>query len=400
MPVLDFFKGAGRGFTADLVGGPMDLATQGANLLIGAGGYLGHKSGLLKTDQLPNLLEPKNVPGTSDWFARGTPLEDNGSDAYTRGRFVPTILGLASGAAARRPTQAKGELNTLLFPTPLVQSRGLTPHGDAKLLRPDNVELAPVKEGVPYRPAVDHFMSGAAADLRFGDIFPALAKKIPEWGNIPYRSQPGVMAKGDKATFSAFPAPEVNLNPAYAGDLDNAIIHETNHLISRATGNPSYGSSPKYFQDPSLKATLSRTAQEMDLKSGAASPIYQNFLKPALADPYAGYRRDFDETVAHALGDWYQRNPGAELNQADLTKLFLAQGQGPKLSGTSTFIGLQDPLMPKILSRFYAPTNHVRQMNVAPQPNPGGLFRPITTQSGAPVGYSLDAQVPGFSIYP
>jgi hypothetical protein len=67
------------------------------NLGLAGGGYAGHKLGLLRTDQLPDLLE--GSVGTSDWWVKNTPLEDDKTVAYTSGRLaaniLPAILSLA-----------------------------------------------------------------------------------------------------------------------------------------------------------------------------------------------------------------------------------------------------------------------------------------------------------------
>lgn len=79
--------GLGRGFTADLVGGPVDLVETILNLGIAGVGFAGHKTGLLK-EPLPLL---KGSVGGSDWFAKGTPLEDDGSTAYSVGRVGAAV---------------------------------------------------------------------------------------------------------------------------------------------------------------------------------------------------------------------------------------------------------------------------------------------------------------------
>lgn len=106
-------KGLARGLTADLVGGPVDLATTLANLGVAAFGFGGHKLGLL--DQPPELIDPKTVPFSSDWLAKGTPLEDDGSAQYTAGRMGAAVLPAAWSAAGKVKPQPKGQVNAL-FP--------------------------------------------------------------------------------------------------------------------------------------------------------------------------------------------------------------------------------------------------------------------------------------------
>lgn len=92
MDITNYLRGLGRGLTADVVGGPVDLATQATNLGIAGGGYLAHKLGLVKTP--PDLIDPRNVPLSSDWFAKNTPLEGNGTE-YDLGRLTPAVVGVA-----------------------------------------------------------------------------------------------------------------------------------------------------------------------------------------------------------------------------------------------------------------------------------------------------------------
>ena len=103
MDAAQLLRGIGRGATADVVGGPMDMATTLANLLVAGGGYAGHKLGLLENP--PDLIDPKNVPLTSDWFAKGTPLAGEGRE-YDIGRVLPALAGAglsAMGGTKRVP---------------------------------------------------------------------------------------------------------------------------------------------------------------------------------------------------------------------------------------------------------------------------------------------------------
>ena len=105
----DTAKGLIRGLTADWLGGPVDLATVLANLGIAGGGFAAHKLGLVDTP--PDLLDPANVPFSSDWYVKNSPLQNPGTAAYAAGQFtgnlLPGIGSFAKGLAAPR----KGELN-------------------------------------------------------------------------------------------------------------------------------------------------------------------------------------------------------------------------------------------------------------------------------------------------
>jgi hypothetical protein len=100
-------RGAIRGLTADLLGAPVDLATDVTNLGIAGGGYVGHKLGLLQSP--PDILEKKNVPFSSDWYAKNTPLEEqegegSGYDvARIAANFLPAIL--RGGGVGKLPSR-------------------------------------------------------------------------------------------------------------------------------------------------------------------------------------------------------------------------------------------------------------------------------------------------------
>ena len=97
MDLANLLRGGVRGVTADVMGAPMDISTQLVNLLIAGGGYAAHKAGLV--DQPPELLDPRNVGGTSDWFAKGTPIDNQGDEnSYAVGRLVPALVGLSRAA--------------------------------------------------------------------------------------------------------------------------------------------------------------------------------------------------------------------------------------------------------------------------------------------------------------
>lgn len=107
---LDLVKGLARGLTADVAGAPVDLMSQIANLGLAAGGYVGHKTGLLK-EPFPLIQQPI---GGSDWFAKNTVLQDPGSAAYTAGRLTGNVAPLFPKIAAAIPQQKQGQLNTLI----------------------------------------------------------------------------------------------------------------------------------------------------------------------------------------------------------------------------------------------------------------------------------------------
>lgn len=125
--LLDFLQGASKGFWAGNLGAPVDMAALAANGLIAAGGYAGHKLGLLQTP--PGLIE-KPVGG-SEWIAdkmRGAGLlqDSPGSAADAYGQVAGGLLGPV--VAAKSPQIARGLLqaaDNLAAPTQLNKQAGV-----------------------------------------------------------------------------------------------------------------------------------------------------------------------------------------------------------------------------------------------------------------------------------
>lgn len=120
MDPIQYLRGLARGLTADVVGTPADIATQATNLGIAGGGYLAHKLGLVQTP--PDLLDPTNVPLTSDWFVKNTPLQGEGAE-YNLGRMTPAIVSM--GRAALNPDLVSPTSAALRSPSPEAQRGAL-----------------------------------------------------------------------------------------------------------------------------------------------------------------------------------------------------------------------------------------------------------------------------------
>lgn len=114
---LDFLKGIARALGPDVVGGPVDLAEMVVNLGRAGYGYAGHKMGLLKADQMPELLAAS--PGTSEWWAQKVNVPETGTGPYSAGRALPLLVGLARAGGVGTP-------NTQPIPLPQTQ-RGAIP---------------------------------------------------------------------------------------------------------------------------------------------------------------------------------------------------------------------------------------------------------------------------------
>ena len=97
---------ANRGMVAGTLGAPVDLATQVTNLLIAGGGYAGHKMGLLSTP--PDLIDSKNVPGSSEWM--GQKMQNAGAVSPNRNALAEFGMGLLSPVAFKGAQRVGGLL--------------------------------------------------------------------------------------------------------------------------------------------------------------------------------------------------------------------------------------------------------------------------------------------------
>lgn len=124
---------ANRGMVAGTLGAPVDMATQAANLGIAGVGYLGHKTGLLSTP--PDLIDPRNVPGSSEWI--GQKMQNAGAVSANRNAPAEFAAGLLSMGVPKAAQKVGGllyqaEQNAAMAPTmPLRGQRGVLRVSDA-----------------------------------------------------------------------------------------------------------------------------------------------------------------------------------------------------------------------------------------------------------------------------
>lgn len=97
---------ANRGMVAGSLGAPVDLATTLTNLLIAGGGYVGHKTGLLS--QPPDLIDSRNVPGSSEWI--GQKMQNAGAVSPNRNALAEFGMGLLSPVAYKGAQKMGGLL--------------------------------------------------------------------------------------------------------------------------------------------------------------------------------------------------------------------------------------------------------------------------------------------------
>lgn len=97
---------ANRGMVAGSLGAPVDMATTLTNLLIAGGGYVGHKAGLLS--QPPDLIDSRNVPGSSEWI--GQKMQNAGVVSPNRNALAEFGMGLLSPVAYKGAQKMGGLL--------------------------------------------------------------------------------------------------------------------------------------------------------------------------------------------------------------------------------------------------------------------------------------------------
>lgn len=97
---------ANRGMVAGSLGAPVDMATTLTNLLIAGGGYVGHKAGLLS--QPPELIDSRNVPGSSEWI--GQKMQNAGAVSPNRNALAEFGMGLLSPVAYKGAQKMGGLL--------------------------------------------------------------------------------------------------------------------------------------------------------------------------------------------------------------------------------------------------------------------------------------------------
>lgn len=97
---------ANRGMVANSLGSLVDLSTNVANLGIAGAGYIGHKTGLLS--QPPDLIDSRNVPGSSEWI--GQKMQNAGMVSPNRNALAEFGMGLLSPVAYKGAQKVGGLL--------------------------------------------------------------------------------------------------------------------------------------------------------------------------------------------------------------------------------------------------------------------------------------------------
>lgn len=251
----EFLRGLAWNIPAS-IGAPADLAETVLNLGLAGGGYLGHKLGLLGADQLPQLLE--GSPGTTKWWAKGTPMEESADPNFVKGQFAGGL------AAALYPSiKSKvdhGKLRSLITPDDWPQRFGLAkttqdgrPLGALPGDLPGTQHVA-----LPRKLSADEtFSARNRAQIDQPGGVP-LAQLAPEIANSPaeglrvvsgrHAATPlGVNSGGhaDMANNQLVLGMGPDAGSSYGSNwLMNALHHEGTHGIDALAGSPGHGFAP------------------------------------------------------------------------------------------------------------------------------------------------------------
>lgn len=168
MNVMDFLRGLGSSVASN---NPVTMAVDtGANIAdlgIAAAGYLGHKAGMLKADQLPEPLDKSRIPGSSAWLDKSMGV--NGSTEATVGSLAGMFVN--PGRAARKviietsklPGGAAAEEQMRKLKQ-MIDSPNVLPQQRAKAEK--MLDLAERSQRSKYIPEVDKYFTHIPDDLR------------------------------------------------------------------------------------------------------------------------------------------------------------------------------------------------------------------------------------------
>ena len=293
-------KGFARGLTADTVGAPADLANAFSNLLRAGVGFAGNKLGLLKPEQMPELIPNDQVPLTSDWFAKNTPLEDTGEDGYTAARIAGGFAGPAaklSGIGSIGKTANQSQKGAIFFPEDFINQNNLSLASDAKIALPSGGVVRPIKATPDLKLFQD--MKQNPRTVNLGEIFPELAGK-PQFKNDLVTTRPMDPRLG--GSYDALrEESKINSNHDFNQMVDS-LFHEVNHggqnkaqLLDRGS-NPSYfkeNDALSYFDDAAAHAKNARHFPNEDLLG---------FYRQLRQDPGNSYRRSEGEITSRVAG--------------------------------------------------------------------------------------------------
>lgn len=292
----DLLLGIARALTADNVGIIGDTAQSAANLARMGYGYLGHKAGLLRADQMPEPLS--GLPLTAEWFAKGTPLQDPGTPNFSRGQVVGGFLPLATAVAAKIKPQ-HGKINSIFSTEDFINKRGLDVSSDAKIDLPTGETLRPIQTHPEYGRLIDR----TSPSMSVAEVFPDLTSKIPELGQYNIVKKP--MSLNDLGAFDKW-SKEISLNSILPASGPTGLLsvnqHEVNHLFQELNKAVSRGANAGTMQ------AVSQYRPGGSMLQKAAPEFAAEF--PALGQQRLDKIREYHDFLTQTPGAAYLGNQG------------------------------------------------------------------------------------------
>ena len=224
MDMSSLARAGASGLLGGIFGWPMDTAVNLGNLARAAYGYGGHELGLLGTDDLPATIDPRGVPGTSEYLAGLLGVGVSGPEQVAQ--FVGGLLSPGGGKnkIAPKPKRVRGpeasESKFVYHATSQDRLFDIADAGKLKTFRPNygtDQSFWPdgtIERRAYFGPTVEHVLkfapeSGAPVVLR-----------VPKTDAI-------VAEKGTGDLFARKPIAASNIE--YLGDDD--IWHKLNKLL-------------------------------------------------------------------------------------------------------------------------------------------------------------------------
>jgi len=332
MNVMDFLRGLGSSVASN---NPVTMAVDtGANIAdlgIAAAGYLGHKAGMLSTDQLPDPLDKSGIPGSSAWLDKQAGVNDStaatvGSLAgmfANPGKAASKLIGRADKVmgkdmADKRIAQAKKMLSDGVSKEDVWRKTGVTEFG------PGNWVTELSSHGVHLKQPPSYFETGKQYDL--GDVLnhpgldsiadKDLLKRIKgtkvEFYPPEHRAMGG--ATGGHITSSKKGEPSV-IRVAYDEDLEDGVsralstlLHESQHNLTSKTGGWKGGNASKYTEEigSGVLAENNRVRRQMAF----AELIHKN--KGDVNKAESQFVKRFPDSETWNEDDWIQTRLAAQ----------------------------------------------------------------------------------------
>lgn len=243
-------RDVGNRTSASFFGAPVDAATGVLNAGLMAGGYLGHKAGLLSASRLPQPIEAP--VGGSEWIGRQ--MESRGMASTARNPVAETlaalVLPMAAGGFASRLQMAKTPIKSTDFASKSVKIRDpeplpQRPFSDDYQVAPGGAasgeRLAFDIEGRPIEPGATVFgrrvVGGVDEGIRSGD-----ANRIAGDLGIQVTAVKPSEIAGDAGRFSygrySGSNPTIQLRADMPPDVSERVFrHELGHALDKMSSD-------------------------------------------------------------------------------------------------------------------------------------------------------------------